>query len=113
MKTKTTFFLAVFLVLSGCNGMPQEPTPPPDRESLIPTEQVKIRPETDIYPPKSFSADYEDPVPLSYPINTNGAEDSAFITPDGETLYVWFTPNPQIPVEQQITDAVTGIYVFH
>jgi hypothetical protein len=113
MKIRITVWLALYLAVIGCSGQSQLPTPPPDRESLIPAEQVKIRPETDLYPPKSFSAEYEDPVPMPYPVNTNGAEDSAFIMPDGKTLYVWFTPNPQIPVEQQITDGVTGLYVFH
>ncbi len=87
-------------------------TPPPDRESLIPFNQNKITPEIDFYPPKSETGEYKDPVPLPYPVNTAGAEDSAFITPDGNTLYVWFTPDVSKPVEQQVTDGVTGIYVF-
>ena len=33
--------------------------------------------------------------------------------PDGNTLYVWFTPNVATPVEKQVVDGVTGIYVFH
>jgi hypothetical protein len=111
MKTRTVIFFVVFLVLSGCTV--ETPTPYPDRESLIPAAQVKIRPETDTYPPKSLSAEYEDPVPLPYPVNTAGGEDSAFIMPDGNTLYVWFTPNPQVPAEGQVGDGVTGIYVFH
>jgi hypothetical protein len=32
--------------------------------------------------------------------------------PDGNTLYVWFTPDVSKPVEEQVTDGVTGIYVF-
>jgi len=92
-----------------------QPTPsaPLERESLIPPEQVKINPETDIYPPRSVTAEYTNPIPLPYPINTTGAEDSAFIMPDGNTLYVWFTPNVKTPVEKQVIDGVTGIYVFH
>lgn len=31
--------------------------------------------------------------------------------PDGNTLYFWFTPDVQVPVEGQLTDGVTGIYV--
>ena len=34
-------------------------------------------------------------------------------TPDGNTLYVWFTPDASKPAEAQLTDGVTGIYVFH
>jgi hypothetical protein len=101
------------LAVGGCNANQPIPTPVPDRESSIPASQIKIFPETDVYPVKSLSTEYEDPVPLPYPVNTNGAEDSAFIMPDGNTLYVWFTPSPQIPVEKQILDGVTGIYVFH
>lgn len=104
------FMLPLF---SACGTATMDPTPPPDRESLIPEEQVKIYPEDDIYPPRSASPDYADPVPLPYPVNTAGAEDSAFIMPDGETLYVWFTPDVSQPVEKQLVDGVTGIYVFH
>ena len=32
--------------------------------------------------------------------------------PDGNTLYVWFTPDVKKPPEQQVIDGVTGIYVF-
>lgn len=84
-----------------------------DRESKIPTNAVKVAPETDLNPPKSYSLDYYDPVPLPYPINTAGGEDSAFIMPDGKTLYFWFTPDVNIPVEKQLFDGVTGIYVSH
>ncbi len=111
MKKYVLILLLTIFFSSSC--VVKTPTPPPDRENLIPLEQVKIRPETDIYPPKSFSSEYDDPVPLPYPVNTAGAEDSAYMMPDGQTLYVWFTPSPQIPVEQQVIDGATGIYVFH
>ncbi len=104
------------LVMLACTleGVAQPtPTPIPDRESLIPSDQLKINPETDIYPPQSVTDEYWDPVPLPYPVNTAGAEDSAFIMPDGNTLYVWFTPNVAKPPEEQVIDGVTGIYVFH
>jgi hypothetical protein len=100
-------------IVTACSGMAQTPTAPPDRENLIPAGQVKVQPEADVYPPKSLSDEYDDPVPLPYPVDTAGAEDSAFVMPDGNTLYVWFTPDPQVPAEQQVTDGVTGIYVFH
>jgi hypothetical protein len=51
------------------------------------------------------------PVPLPYPVSTTGAEDSAFIMPDGNTLYFFFTPDVSVPVEKQVLDEVTGIYV--
>ncbi len=50
-------------------------------------------------------------VPLGSGVNTAGAEDSAFIIPDGNTVYFWFTPDPGIPAQKQIIDGVTGIYV--
>jgi len=123
------FTVVGLFLLSGCapqsSGTPstQPPTQPPpakptvaeypdiDRESKIPADQAKITPETDIYPPVLHSDEYEQPVPMSYPVNTAGAEDSGFIMPDGNTFYVWFTPDPQVPVEKQVIDDVTGIYV--
>ena len=114
MKRTIWASLLVALVFTGCSGEAgSNVTPPPDMESLIPAEQVKIQPETDVYPPKSLSDEYNDPAPLPYPVNTAGAEDSAFITPDGNTLYVWFTPDPSVPAEGQVGDGVTGIYLFH
>ncbi|MFC1924078.1 hypothetical protein ACFLXA_01755 [Chloroflexota bacterium] len=83
-----------------------------DRESKITADQAKITPETDLLPPVLHSDEYEQPVPMPYPVNTAGAEDSAFMMPDGNTLFVWFTPDPGIPAEDQVLDGVTGIYVF-
>jgi hypothetical protein len=113
MKRCAAVWVVLVLAASGCAVSTPQPAPTPDRERLIPPEQTKITPQTDLYPPRSVTGEYEDPVPLPYPVNTAGAEDSAFIMPDGGTLYVWFTPDPQIPVEQQVADGVTGIYVFH
>jgi hypothetical protein len=39
------------------------------------------------------------------------AEDSGFMTPDGNTFYMWFTPDPSVPVQERILDGVTGLYV--
>jgi hypothetical protein len=94
---------------------PDDPVVPVtvDRKRLIPEGQIKITKENDIYPVRSESEDYEDPVPLPYPVNTAGAEDSAFIMPDGKTLYIWFTPDVNNPVQNQAVDGVTGIYVSY
>jgi Tol biopolymer transport system component len=81
------------------------------RESKIPENAVKVTPETDLFPPQLHSDEYAEPVPMPGPINTAGAEDSPFITPDGGTFYFFFTPGADVPVEEQITDKVTGIYV--
>ncbi|MFH2101371.1 MAG: hypothetical protein ABII71_04780 [Candidatus Micrarchaeota archaeon] len=80
------------------------------RESTIPAGAVKITPETDMYPPILHSEDYFEPVPLSGPINSRGAEDSAFIRPDGSEMFFFFTPDPSIPAEKQLFDGATGIY---
>ena len=85
----------------------------PDRTSKIPADAQKMSPQTDKNPPLVYSADYEQPIPLPGAVNTAGAEDSPFITPDGNTLYFFFTPDVNVPVEQQILDGVTGIYVSH
>jgi hypothetical protein len=123
-------FLYVILVglvagatfISGCAGTPapqvnQSQTPPPasrpqiTRDQAIPATAVKMTPEQDTLPPLLHSDKYEQPIPLSRTINTAGAEDSAFITPDGNTLYFFFTPARGIPPEKQILDGVTGIWV--
>lgn len=114
--------LIVVLLLAGCaqqaeqgqNAAASEKSNEPaaiDRESKIPADAVKLTPETDAAPVKSLSEEYGNPVPMPYPINTKGAEDSPFILPDGKTLYQFFTPDVRIPAEKQVIDGVTGIYV--
>ena len=131
MKYLITLVLGILLVCSFTSGCEQEKTPPEvtepviepeetplatlehvDRESKIPVDQLKITPETDLYPPVLHSNEYEEPVPMPYPINTIGAEDSGFIMPDGNTFYVWFTPDPGAPLSSQLDDGVTSIYMF-
>lgn len=83
------------------------------REEAIPAAMVKILPATDIYPPVLHSDEYELPIPMPYPLNTISAEDSGYIMPDGNTFYLWSTPDPNIPAEKQLFDGVTGLYVSH
>ncbi len=83
----------------------------PSRESKIPKDIVKITPSLDVNPPKSYSDLYYDPEPILGKVNTAGGEDAAFITPDGKTLYFFFTPDVRIPAEKQVLDQVTGLYV--
>lgn len=114
MKRALTSTLILLLTSLACGT--STPTVAPtsaDRLSAISASAIKITPETDVYPVQSFTDEYADPVPLLYPVNTAGAEDSAFILPDGRTLYIWFTPDPNIPAEKQLLDGVTGIYVLH
>ena len=78
---------------------PTEETPIKTRQDAIPDSAVKILPEDDIYPPLLHLELWQDPIPLLGPINTAGAEDSAFITPDGNTMYFFFTPDPSVEPE--------------
>jgi len=110
MRRHLLCLIVLVILIAGCAEESQRPESV-DRESKIPADAVKVTPETDVYPPQLHSDEYEEPVPLPYPVNTAGAEDSAFIMPDGQTLYVWFTPDSQVPVEKQVIDNVTGIYV--
>jgi hypothetical protein len=98
------------LLLCGCEA---QPVPAPPREDAIPADAVKLNPETDAYPPVLHSADFLQPEPVPGAVNSAGAEDSAFVLPDGQTLYFWFTPDVRVPPERQVVDVVTGIYVSH
>ena len=116
MKLLTwALLLCSVLVISGCNliSKPVPTYPDVDREDRIPDDIMKRVPETDPYPPILHSVDFEEPVPLPYPVNTAGAEDSAFILPDGKTLYFFFTPDVRVPPEQQVLDEVSGVWVTH
>ncbi|MEO0108040.1 MAG: hypothetical protein ABIK62_02565 [candidate division WOR-3 bacterium] len=96
------------LVLLGCQpSVPSLKT----RAETIPPDAVKMTPETDFWPPiLCDSAHWEQPVPVHGRVNTAGAEDSPFVTPDGQNLYFFFTPDPDIPAERQVIDRVTGIW---
>ena len=80
------------------------------REVVIPYEVVKVTPETDLFLPVLHSNQWETPLPLEGPINTAGAEDSPFVTPDGDTFLFFFTPDVRVPPHEQLTDGVTGIW---
>ncbi|MCP4583152.1 MAG: hypothetical protein GY839_16210 [candidate division Zixibacteria bacterium] len=84
--------------------------PTPTRGQSIPYEAIKMTPETDYYPPVLHLDLWQDPVPLPGLINTAGAEDSPFITPDADTFFFFFTPDVDVPPEQQLLDRVTGIW---
>jgi hypothetical protein len=107
----------IAIILLGLSLKTTEPpattTTPPEimRKNKIPVEAEKVTPTSDSHPPILHSSLYEDPVPLGAGVNTAGGEDSPFITPDGATLYFFFTPDVSIPAEQQLFDGVTGIWV--
>jgi len=111
MKRNISIFILFVFLLAGCQAV-EESLEIPFREDLIPADAIKMSPENDTLPPVLLSDEYQEPVPLPYPVNTRGAEDSAFILPDGKTLYVWFTPNNRMDVIEQSQDMVTGIYKF-
>jgi hypothetical protein len=95
------------------NGTTQSgdtPVIPVDRESLIPENKTKRTPETDQYPPIMHSPLWEEPVPLPYPVNTAGAEDSPFMVPCGCGLYFTFTPDVDVPIPGQLVDGVSGLW---
>ncbi len=82
----------------------------PDRYISIPTWAPKYTPENDTYPPIIHSSEWLQPIPMPGPMNTAGAEDSPFITPDGSWFFSFFTPNLRVNAAQQIGDGVTGIW---
>ena len=110
-------FIVIAVVLTGgCANSAELVTTPTSlaertREEAIPANAVKMTPEADTLPSILHSDDYNIPVPLGQAINTAGGEDSAFVTPDGNTLYFFFTPDVNIPAEEQLLDGVTGIWV--
>lgn len=81
------------------------------RLATIPADAVKMTPEMDGIPPIMLSDEFEDPIPVPGHVNTAGGEDSPFVTSDGQVLYFFFTPDVRIPVEEQVSDGITGIYV--
>lgn len=99
---------ALLLILSSC-AQPG-PVQTKTRAETIPATAVKMTPETDVYPPVLHSDQWQAPVPLGSPIDTAGAEDSPFITPDGNNFYFFFTPDVSVPAEKQLLDGVTGIW---
>jgi hypothetical protein len=82
----------------------------PQRLDTIPSTAVKMTPSSDLYPPILRSSEWSSPVPMPGPVNTAGAEDSPFITPNGSWFFFFFTPDLNIPVQNQLGDRVTGIW---
>jgi Tol biopolymer transport system component len=106
---RTAAFIVALAISSGCERS-SEPESPPTRRDAIPPDAVKVPPDTDLFPPILHSDTWETPVPLPGPVNTAGVEDSPFITPDGQTLFFFFTPDAGAPPEEQIQDGFTGIW---
>jgi len=96
--------------LAACSSPSPLLPAPVDRQQAIPAGAVKLTPDDDPYPPKLHDAGFTQPIPLPGPINTAGAEDSPFITPQGDTLYFFFTPAIAQSPEEELTGGVAGIY---
>ena len=83
------------------------------RVDSVPAGVIKLTPQNDPAPPQlvaAFRGIWQDPVPAPIPINTAGAEDSPFITPDGRTLYFWFNGDESKDALAQTKDPMTGVY---
>jgi len=81
-----------------------------DRMASIPENAIKVSPAQDLYQPVVLSSLWEQPIPMPGPINTEGAEDSPFITANGTWFFFFFTPDLSIPVQEQLVDGITGIW---
>lgn len=107
--------LILFTLLGACaSPVPTEiptTTPALSRTEVIPSDVVKHGPFDDPHPPILHSGEWREPIPMPGPINSAGAEDSPFISSDGTLFFFFFTPDVRIPVERQLVDGVTGIYV--
>lgn len=113
MEGKWLMAVVVIIVLtSGCFEPSEDAEHPDiDRERKLPSDITKRTPSSDRHPPILHSDLFEEPVPLPYPVSTSGAEDSPFVLPNGSVLYFFFTPDVRVPVEKQLLDDVTGVYV--
>jgi len=115
MRKKIIIVSAVFLIacLAGIAvyiGGEKKQVVIKTRQETIPRDAVKGDPGTDSFPPILQSDDWQPPVPMPGPINTEGAEDSPFIIANGAQFYFFFTPDVRVPAEKQLIDGVTGIW---
>lgn len=109
MSVRLLLCLVVMLVaLSAC--IQSQPVQTKTRAETIPATAGKMMPEADVFPPVLHSDEWQKPAPLGGLINTAGAEDSPFITPEGNNFYFFFTPDVSVPAEKQLLDGVTGIW---
>jgi len=81
-----------------------------DRLAAIPNSAVKFTPSNDSYAPFVHNASWSQPVPWPGPVNTAGAEDSPYMTENGTWFFFFFTPDMNIPANEQLLDGVTGIW---
>ncbi len=109
----STIILFVTLTCGGTTSIVTSnvtPTNARSRMESIPAGAHKMTPAEDPWPPVVANG-LSKPQPLPFPINTAGAEDSPFLTLDGQTLYFFFAPDLNIPAQKQLLDGVTGIWM--
>lgn len=113
MRKNAGFFILITILFlySAC----QSDQPSTNNREEIPSRYdpiniEKVLPEQDDHPPILHSNEWKTPHPINGAVISAGLEDSPFITPDGRTLFFFYTPLANIPAEQQIYDQVTGIY---
>ncbi len=111
MKTKSLIIFSILLLFYNCDSLPTDEIPVITREEAIPPNAIKMTPETDDHPPILHSNNWARPVPVQGGVNTAGAEDSPFIPIGRDELYFFFTPDVSVPVEKQLLDGVTGIFM--
>jgi len=110
MKYLSILLPACLFVVCSCSEVSGPENPQVTRLGSIPAGAVKITPDTDVFPPVIHSAEWSDPVPVPGPINTAGVEDAAVISADGSILVFFFTPDGNLPAEEQLHDGVSGIW---
>ena len=105
-------FVCMAVLLAGCETTPTQPscTGYETRAESIPADAVKQTPETDLYPVVVSSVEFEDAIPLPGPVNTAGVEDACVVSRDGNTMFLFFTPDASVPAEEQLFDCVTGVW---
>lgn len=81
-----------------------------ERLESIPATATKMGPEDDEFAPVTLSPLWQQPVPMEGPVNSAGAEDSPFMSADGDWFFFFFTPDVTVPAEKQLLDGVTGIW---
>lgn len=101
------FLIAVIIITQ---PKEQAVTTDEDRLAAIPSLAVKMGPEDDEFVPVVHSDEWQQPVPMAGPVNSAGAEDSPYMTEDGDWFFFFFTPDVTVPANEQLTDGVTGIW---
>jgi len=107
IKSPALFIMAISLCVA-CQKTDEQPLI--SRLEVVTAKDHSDQTIEDSFPPILHVEGWQEPVPLAGPINTSGGEDSPFFDAATNTMYFFFTPNTQLPAEQQLGDGLTGIY---